>query len=87
VEENHEEENIFLILNGRVSMPEKKAYNLSLPKKLGEAVDAHSIGSRNAVLAILIAKGLEAFEKETNIKKKPITINPEDFLKNLDYLP
>lgn len=84
--EINEEESTFLILKGRLSVPEKKAYNLSLPKKLGDAVDAHSIGARNTVLAILIAKGLEAFQKESDLKKKPITINPEDFLKNLDYL-
>lgn len=86
MDEIQDEVSTFLILKGRVIAPDKKAYNLSLPKKLGDAVDAHSIGPRNTVLAILIAKGLEAFEKESDSKNKPITINPEEFLKNLDYL-
>ena len=85
--EKNERNQTYLALKGRPKMTEKKAFNLLLPPKLAEAVDAHCVGVRNTIFAVLIAKGLESYQRESNAKDQTITIDADELLKALNYLP
>lgn len=78
---------IYLAVRGKPKITDKKTFNLILPKKLAEAVDAHSAGVRNTVFSLLIAEGLASFELKSLRSNQPVTVDAEEFLKMLKYLP
>jgi hypothetical protein len=77
----------FLAVKGRPKMTEKKAFNLLLPPRLAEAVDGQCVGVRNTIFAVLIAKGLESYQRESISKNQTITVDADELLKELEYLP
>ena len=85
--EKNEKISTYLAVKGRPKMTEKKAFNLLLPPRLAEAVDGHCVGVRNTIFAVLIARGLESYQSESNTKNQTITVDADELLKALDYLP
>ncbi len=85
--EKNEKIPTFLAVKGRPKMLEKRGFNLLLPPKLAEDVDSHCVGVRNTIFMLLIAKGLEAYQEEANIKNQTVTVDADELLKKLNYLP
>lgn len=86
MEEKKEEAKVYLAVKGKPKIGERKVFNLILPLKLAEAVDAHTAGVRNTIFSVLIAKGLDSIEEESSRKKQTVTIDAEELLKSLKYI-